>query len=303
MTGRVSMIVGASSGIGRATAVALAARGDRLILVSRGKVALEATAKECLSAGAAVAGVHPADVRDRVAIEGVVDAAVAEHGRLDAVVHSAGVVSYGRFEEIPAEIFDAVIATNVIGVANVARAVLPVLRRQGQGSLVLLGSVIGNIAAPTMTPYAVSKYAVRSLGRQLAIENRDVPGVHISVVSPGSVDTPIYQQAANYSGRPGRPPAPVGRPEKVAQAVVRVTENPRDRASVGIVNPIMRAGFAAMPRLFDAAVGPLFRVLASKPGHLEPTTGNVLDPHDEIEAVSGGEGQGLRDLLGRLRGR
>jgi short-subunit dehydrogenase len=137
----------------------------------------------------------------------------------------------------------------------------------------------------------------------LALENRDLADLHVTVVSPGSVDTPIYKQAANFSQHAGRPPAPVGSPEKAARAIVKALDQPRDRVSVGLANPLMRAGFAVLPKLFDVMVGPLFSLAAAKPGHQSPTTGNVFEANDGAEAVRGGEGQGLSDLLGRLRGR
>ena len=80
--------------------------------------------------------------------------------------------------------------TNLLGSANLARHVVPVLRRQQRGHLVLIGSVIGDIATPYMAAYAVSKWGIRALGRHLAIENRDLPDVHVSVVSPGGVERP-----------------------------------------------------------------------------------------------------------------
>ncbi len=126
----------------------------------------------------------------------------------------------------------------------------------------LVGSVLGDIAAPFMTAYVVSKWAIRSLGRQLALENRDLSGVHVSVVSPGGVDTPIYESAANYLGLPGRPPPPVTTPERVAKAVLRVLDHPRDRRQVGIANNLMRAGFTLAPWAFDALVGPMFGLAA-----------------------------------------
>jgi NAD(P)-dependent dehydrogenase (short-subunit alcohol dehydrogenase family) len=295
---RVILVIGASSGIGRAVAQQLSRRGDTVVLASRGKAALEKTAEECPGAQ-----VRAVDVRDRTAVEQLVESVVTQHGRIDAVVHTAGVVAYGRFESVPPEVFDGVLDTNLRGAANVARAVLPVMRRQQHGSLVLFGSVLGDIAAPSMTPYIVSKHAVRALGRQLAIENRDLPDVHITVLSPGGVDTPIYALAANYQGRPGRPPAPVDSASRVARAAVRVLDRPRDRVSVGALNPLMRLGFTLAPSVFDAIVTPLFSVLASKPGTQPRTDGNVLEPQDELEARDGGFGQGLRDVLARLGGR
>lgn len=276
---RVLLVTGASSGIGRAVAERASERGDSLVLVARELEALEAVAETCRARGAAEVRVEAADVGDDAAVAGVVAATVAHHGRVDAVVHSAGVVAYGRLEDVPAEVFDGVLRTNVLGAANLARHVLPVLRRQQDGHLVLVGSVLGDIAAPFMTAYVVSKWAIRSLGRQLALENRDLSGVHVSVVSPGGVDTPIYESAANYLGLPGRPPPPVTTPERVAKAVLRVLDHPRDRRQVGIANNLMRAGFTLAPWAFDALVGPMFGLAAlDRTREVPATPGSVLSP-------------------------
>lgn len=285
---RVVLVVGASSGIGRATAQRLAARGDHLVLAARAEDPLEDAVEECLRRGAASARAATLDVRDRETVQQAVEQLLAEHGRLDALVHAAAVVAVGRFEDVPGEVFDAVVETNVLGVANVARAVLPAMRARGAGNLVLLGSVLGQTAAPSMTPYVVSKWAVRSLGRQLQLENRDVPGLHVTVVSPGPVDTPIYRQAANYQGNEAKAPFPVEPADRVADAVVSALDRPRPAVSVGWANPLMRLGFTAVPFLYDALVGPLMRVLAMRPDPAPPTSGNVLDPQPELESVSGG---------------
>jgi len=195
------------------------------------------------------------------------------------VVHSAGVVAYGRLEDVPPEVFDGVLRTNLLGSANLARHVLPVLRAQRGGHLVLLGSVLGDIATPYMTAYAVSKWGIRALGRQLAIENRDLPGVHVSVVSPGGVDTPIYESAANYVGVPGRPPPPVSTPERVATVVLRVLDRPWNRRQVGLANGLMRTGFTLFPMVYDALVGPLFAIAAlDRTRTVAPHPGSVLTP-------------------------
>lgn len=299
MSARTVLVVGASSGIGRAAAHQLAERGDHLVLLSRSREALEETARECRLRGAGSATVVVADVRDAEAV----DAAVRGVNRLDAVIHSAGVVAYGRFEDVPKDVYDGVLETNVLGAANVARSALPVLRAQKEGVLVLIGSVLGEIAVPNMTAYVVSKWALRSFGRQLAIENRDVEDVRVCVVAPGGVDTPIYRQAANYLGRPGRPPAPVDSPEKVARAAVRAIDHPRDRISVGLANPLMRFGFRRMPRVFDALVGPMFGVAALEPEPLAATTGNVHGPVTARERVADGRGQGVGTVVRNLTGR
>ncbi len=249
------------------------------MLVARELEALEAVAETCRARGAADVRVEALDVGDDAAVARMVAAAVGHHGRLDAVVHSAGVVAYGRVEDVPAEVFDGVLRTNLLGAANLARHALPVLRRQQDGHLLLVGSVLGDIAAPFMTAYVVSKWGIRSLGRQLALENRDLPDLHVSVVSPGGVDTPIYESAANYLGLPGRPPPPVTTPERVATAVLRVLDRPRDRRQVGLANNLMRAGFTLAPWAFDALVGPLFGLAAlDRTREVPPSPGSVLSP-------------------------
>lgn len=290
---RVVVVVGASSGIGRATAHALAARGDHLVLLARSSGPLTDTAGECVQLGAASAQPCPTDVTDAAAVDAVMAQVRTDHGRVDAVVHSAGVVAYGRFDEVPAQVWDGVLRTNLLGAANVARSVLPDMRAHNHGTVVLVGSLLGEIAVPDMSAYVVSKWAVRALGRELQLDNRDRPGVRISVVSPGGVDTPIYAQAANYLGRDVRPPPPVYTAEAVAAAVVDAVDSPRKRVGVGIANAVIRTGFTVTPGLYDVLVGPLFATLANGRSTVPATSGNVLQPQPSAESVAGGHGYAL----------
>ncbi|WP_182526836.1 SDR family NAD(P)-dependent oxidoreductase [Nocardioides dongkuii] len=298
---RVVVVTGASSGIGRATAVRAASAGDHVVLVARGREALEEAAAECEEAGAASTLVLTADVGDDAQVADVVRAVLTEHGQLDAVVNSAGVVSYGRTEEVPADVFDGVIRTNLLGSVNVARHVIPVLRSQEEGTLVLVGSVIGHIAVPTMSPYVVSKWGIRALGRQLELENRDLPDVHIEYVAPGGVDTPIYQQAANFAGFEGRPPPPVSSPERVAQQIVDSFDRPRLRSQLSLANEVIRFGFAVLPAVYDTLVAPLFDLAAKDLDRpVEPHNGNVLDTQQDGNQVHGDQGSALGGLARNL---
>ena len=284
----VVLITGASSGIGRATALQLADRGTTLVLASRSASALETVASECRARGAEVL-VRPTDVSDEASVKAVVTSTISAYGRLDACVHAAAVVAYGRFEDVPSEIFDQVIKTGVLGTAHVARATLEVFREQQRGTLVILGSVLGRIAVPYLSSYATSKSAVETLARTLAIEQRDLPDVHVCVVSPGSVRTPVFRQAANYAGRYGRPPPPIVGPEKVARVIVGLLAKPRPRTNVGITNRFMVAGFLVLPSVFDAIVSPLMRVAGLSRDRDAPHPGNVLAPTPADEAVRPGE--------------
>jgi short-subunit dehydrogenase len=297
MTPRVLLVTGASSGIGRATALQAAATGDHLVLLARDPATLDQAAEQCRAAGAGSVLTVPTDVGDDDAVADAVGAVLSRHSHLDAVVHSAGVVSYGRTEDVPVEVFDGVIRTNLTGSVNVVRHVLPVLRAQGAGTLVLVGSVIGHITVPTMSPYVLSKTGVRSLARQLQVENRDLPEVRIEYVAPGGVDTPIYQQAANYAGHEGRPPYPVASPEHTARQILARVERHHLRSQLSLANEVIRFGHTVLPAVYDALVTPLFTLIAtdlSRPA--DPGAGNVLAPQPQRNAVHGDQGNALLGL-------
>jgi NAD(P)-dependent dehydrogenase (short-subunit alcohol dehydrogenase family) len=291
---RCVLITGASSGIGRATALRAARAGDHLVLAARDESALMSARAACLADGAASALVTPLDLGDDDAVSQCVKEALEVTGQLDVVLNAAGVVAYGRTEEVPAEVFEGVLRTNVLGSVNLARHVLPVLRRQEHGTFVLVGSVIGHIGVPGMSPYVLSKWAVRALARQLQLENRDRSNVRIVYVAPGGVDTPIYRQAANYSGFVGRPPPPVASPDRVARRILQLVDHPKPRAQVGLANDLIRFGFTATPLVYDALVGPLVAVAAKdRTAPVAPGWGNVLSSTPAGNGLHGDQGSAL----------
>ncbi|MFD2094071.1 SDR family NAD(P)-dependent oxidoreductase [Blastococcus deserti] len=281
------LVTGASSGIGRATAVQLAGRGARLVLVARARESLEEAAAEALAAGAGAALVRPADVTDPDAVQAAVDDAVTEFGGLDVVVHSAQVMAYGRIEDLPCEVYEQVVDVSLHGTANVARAVLPVFRTQGAGHLVVVNSLLGNIAAPLMGSYVTAKWGQLGLIRVLQQETRDEPGISVSAVQPGGVDTPIYFQGATWTGSTGRPPPPVYSPQRVARAVLSTLDRPRRVVQAGLFNPLITLGFRLVPGVFDVLVGPLFQRMAVANDDVPPTEGNVFESNPAGNATEG----------------
>jgi NAD(P)-dependent dehydrogenase (short-subunit alcohol dehydrogenase family) len=251
------------------------------------------TAAECRAQGAADVTIVRVDVTQREEVDRLMESAV-RRGPLDVVVHCAGVVGYGDFVDIPADVFDHVIATNVTGSANVARAALQAMRQQQRGVLVLTSSVIGRIAVPRMSPYVVSKWAVRALARELQLETRGCPDIHVICLEPGSTDTPIYKQGATYAGATGRPPPPVVSPERVAARLMRAIDRPRNTLRVGPVNRAMELGFTLTPWLFDILVGPMAAVAALEDEARPPTTGNVFESRPEGNHLHGNQGNGLK---------
>jgi NAD(P)-dependent dehydrogenase (short-subunit alcohol dehydrogenase family) len=281
------LVTGASSGIGRATALELAGRGAQLVLVARGREALDEAAVEVRAAGAADVVVCPADVTDEDAVRGAVDAALEQFGRLDGVIHAAQVMAYGTIEELPRGIFEAVVETAVHGTAVVARVVLPVFRKQEAGHLVVVNSLLGSVATPLMGSYVAAKWGQLGLVRVLQQEIRDAPGVQVSAVQPGGVDTPIYFQAASWTGSTGRPPPPVYSPWRVARTVVSTLDRPRRVVQAGFLNPVIKAGFVLFPGLYDYLVGPLLQRMAVADDDVPPTEGNVFASRPEGNATEG----------------
>ncbi len=262
--GLVVVVTGASSGIGEATALLAAEERHHLVLVSRTESSLEKVAAACEERGAASATVHAADIGDDDSVAELVERVVTEHGRLDAVVHCAGIVTYGRTEDISAEDFASVIETNLLGTATIARHVVPVLRRQERGDLVIVGSLLGHINVPEMTAYVVSKWGVRALARQLKIENGDLPDVRISHVAPGSVDTDIYDNALDSAGMVNTPPPPTISPERAARSVLGQVGTRRLESQTAWLNYALIGAFRLAPPVWDRLVGPAFDAVSRR---------------------------------------
>ena len=293
MRGKTVVVTGASSGIGRATARLLASQGANVVLVARSPESLADAERECRAVAreGSQALVLVADVADARAVDGALDAAAERFGRLDAVVHSAAVLAYGRFEDVPADVFDTAISVTLGGTANTVRSALRHFRAQRGGSLVVVGSLLGKIATPYMSSYVTAKWAVHGLVRTVQIETRSEPGIDVSLVSPGGVNTPVYRQAGTYLGWHGRPPPPVDSPERVARAVVAAVERPRRETSVGLANPVAVLGFRALPGIYDLLVTPLMRLGGISRDEAPHSPGNVLEPQPSGDAVHGAWGR------------
>lgn len=291
----VVLVVGGTSGIGLATARRLLTdRGATVVLAARSEEALARAARDLHDEPYAVV----VDVADPVSVQRAVDRVVAAHGRLDAVVTTAQVTAYGRVEDVPDDVLSRTVEIGVRGTANLARSVLPVFRAQGGGTLVVVSSLLAHIAVPRMGAYVAAKWGQLGLVRSLQAETRAERGIHVCLVSPGAVDTPIYHQAATYAGSPGSAPPPVISPDRVAHAVVGVLDRPRRHVHAGPVNRLAVLGFRLTPWLYDRVADPLVRLVALRGPRRPSGPGNVLEPRPEAEGGSGGW-----TLLGRLRDR
>ena len=276
---QVVVVTGASSGIGRETAIRYAGRHARLALAARSEDTLEEVAEECRAAGATEVLVHATDIADAEQVQSLFDAAITEFGRIDVAAQCAAITAFGRFEDLPVEVFDGIVRTNLLGAANVARAALVHFQSEGSGHLVLVGSLLGRTAVPFQSAYVVSKFALRGLVRVLRQENRHFPGIRVHGIYPGPVDTPVYSTAGNYFGRAPRVPPTAVSPGTIVGAIVRATDGRRSsEREVGWMNRPAIFTYAVLPALFDAVIGPFLKVVAFTSGPIESTSGNVFEP-------------------------
>lgn len=282
LEGQRVLITGGSSGIGLATAEALAREGARVALLARNELGL-AAAKRRLAEEGHEALALTADVTDRDSLSAAVDKAAREMGGLDVVVTSAAAIAFGRFTETSVEDFDATLETILKGTVDTIREALPHLERS-RGAVVAVGSIAARMPLPGMSAYTTSKHGLVGFLETVRIELEESgSSVTLSLVNPGAVDTPLWNNLESSTGLlPPEPPHPaVYSPESVAEAIVEVIRHPRDELTAG--------GLARAQVLFYSVLGALGRRAMRALARLEHTAGDR--PAGE-GALSGGKGAG-----------
>ncbi|WP_068691239.1 SDR family oxidoreductase, partial [Thermobifida halotolerans] len=276
----VVVVTGASSGIGRATARMFAKKGAAVVLAARRGEALEAAAEECRAAGAEALPVVT-DVTDYESVRELARRTVERHGRIDVWVNNASVTVFGPFTDVPLEDFRRVIDVNLMGYVHGARAVLPYLREQGRGVIVNVSSIVGVVAQPYTHAYGMAKFAIRALSASLRQELR-LEGnrkIHVCTVLPATIDTPLFQHAANYTGRKAVAMPPVYSAERVAHTILDLVRWPRREVVVGPAGRSFVTQSKIAPGLTERLMG--FQVERSHLSRREPaaaSSGNLFEP-------------------------
>jgi NAD(P)-dependent dehydrogenase (short-subunit alcohol dehydrogenase family) len=286
LAGKVIVVTGASSGIGRAAAVELARRGAHVFLAARRVPALEETARLCRAANGS-AQVVPTDVTVEAEVDALARAALETTGTIDAWVNNAGVTMFAKLDDAPFEEHRRVIETNLFGSILCARAVLPVFRKQRFGTLINMSSMLGKVGQPFVPAYVISKFGLRGLSEALRSDFADVPGVRICTLYPFAVDTPHFEAGANWLGLEARPLPPVQSPERVAAIVANVIEHPRRERHVPRLATLGVALHSIAPRPMERLVQAVVREWHFSPEGTSTLDGNLFAPSDERAEVHG----------------
>ena len=270
-TNPVALITGASSGIGEASAIALAEAGWTVVGAARRLDRLEALRTKGVTP-------HTVDVTDDTSMVALVEDVVAEHGRIDVLVNNAGYSVFGAVEDVPVDVARRQLEVNVLGVSRMSQLVLPHMRAAGSGRIINIASVAGHVSEPLGGWYHASKYAVEALSDAMRMELAP-HGVQVSIIEPGAIRTEFGDIAADslseYSGS-GPYAAQARRMARahermfgadaadvsvVVDAIVHAATagHPRTRYQVPMSAKAMVAATKVVPaRAMDAAMGRMF---------------------------------------------
>lgn len=283
----VVVITGASSGIGKGTAIKFAEQGANLVLVARRKEALQKTAEECQKFGVETL-VIATDVSVEASIHQVCKKALKKFGNIDVWVNNAGVYELGKFEELPTDLMRQLMETNFWSYVYGVQAVLPVMKKQKSGIIINTVSVFGKIPAAYASIYCASKFALHGLLTAIRHEVEE-DGIKICNVYPSSIDTPLFERSPNYSGKKIVPMKPLYSPWQVAETIVSLAEHPKAESIVGLYGKLGVVAQKVFPQITQNNMSNQVKAdHFDHQVHVEDTSGNVFKPLERGTGVDGG---------------
>nr|WP_314580228.1 SDR family oxidoreductase [uncultured Pseudomonas sp.] len=287
LNGKLVVITGASSGIGRATAKAFACKGARLVLAARDEEALYEVLDECTDCGTDAVAVTTDVTISQHMINLAERAAEFGHGRIDIWINNAGVGAVGSFEDTPLEAHEQVIQTDLLGYLRGAYVALPYFKAQQSGILINTLSLGSWVAQPYAAAYSAAKFGLRGLTEALRGELTEFPDIHVCDIYPAVMDTPGLRDGGNYTGHALKPPSPIYDPHLVAQAMVNCAIKPRPSTTVGAAARAARLTHFLVPG-FTHLAGWFTRWGIRRSPADAPSSGNLFAPPSGTRRVEGG---------------
>ncbi|MBD9388462.1 SDR family NAD(P)-dependent oxidoreductase [Agrobacterium sp. AGB01] len=284
----VVVVVGASSGFGRGSAIKLAAEGASVVVAARRKHMLDEIVAEIASAGGKAFAVE-ADVSDPAQVSEIAEAAINQFGRIDVWINNVGVGAIGYFWDIPIEDHSRLVDVNLKGLIYGAHVALRQFIVQGYGTLINTGSIDSEVPLALQNTYAATKAGVLSLSRSLNEELRlaQMDDIKVGTIMPWAVDTPWWDHAANYTGRAPRM-AMMDDPEIVVDAIVRSCLNPKEERPVGWKAKASDLSHHLMPDLTERMSANIAKKQSDRGGDRSFHTGAIYEPMLDGLGMDGG---------------
>lgn len=288
---QVVAVVGASSGIGRDTALKFARRGAKVVVAARSESGLSSLVREIQSFGGEAIAVV-ADVSDFNQVKAIADKTVVQYGRLDTWVHVAATGVIAPFEKITPEEFQRVINVTLMGQVYGAMVALPYLKQEGRGALIHVSSMEGRRSLPLQSPYCAAKHGLEGFLEALRVELQH-EGLPISVTSilPAVINTPFYNNMRTKLGVKPTGIPPYYQPDLVSDAILYTAENPTRDFIVGDVGRMLDFLQRFSPELVDSLLALIgFEGQRTNEPKSEVGPDNLFAPvpdHDRVEGDFG----------------